>query len=334
MTKYYVKDLKQRPTDRDETVEDVASTVEAVFENCLFVRKVALVNPADVAGDGMIELLLYVDWKLGVPTNWAIISTNLLRIGGRDVDLYTDLDPRARELHPEAEIIFEYNGGDEYNEECLESFSESAPACAAEATRLLAEDFRANAHDIAEFATKVAWQSMELGITAMGSWTRPEMTYTELLRRAEDFGVVSVYFQLTRAMKELDYFNDCVNFGADIAPIDAINAVRHANEVAHALSVAGHPAFFISIRDPELLALMRLLGAAPDIPKFDADDDVDVLEMPSPGHPHGRWRRGTIEAVDDQSADLDKSQGSWWGYAVDIDDERHEDVPEDRVRGH
>lgn len=314
------------------TAEDVGQAVRAVLQNCLFVRRADLVNPDDVAGDGPLELLLTVDWELGVPANWTMVGTHLARITGRDVDFYTDREPRASEPHPDLVTVFEYNGGDEDNEERMNWFRDVAPACADEATRLLADDFRANAHDIAEFATKVAWQSMELGIAAMGSWTRPEMTYTELLRRAEDFGVVSVYFQLTRAMKELDYFNDCINFGADIAPIDAINAVRHANEVAHALSVAGHPAFFISVRNPEVLELMRSIGVAPGKPEFEIGDAVGIREAPSPEYRFGRWREASVLDVDDCATDLGSADGSWWSYTVEVDGGTREKVPEGRLR--
>lgn len=79
---------------------------------------------------------------------------------------------------------------------------------------------------------------------------------------------------LRHAASELDYYMRCALDDAPLNGLDALCALFYANEFADFLHRAGRPAFWIPIRNPEVIELMRVLDIAPKGTKIGKGDRV------------------------------------------------------------
>lgn len=272
-TLFYLKDCSGQPRAPQRTIEGIMRGVRIAFRLIPFVQSVELVGPEDIESDCPIQLQVNIDPRFGKPfapifdepwqpsrdVRFKPFSQYLLTELGRDVDCFAGDSARAREIGRDTKLVYEREP-DYFLSDTIEPLFKSAENDAREAARCLEDDFRAMAPNICHYAGEAVLSSLEIAYHAMGGLDvfAPDISnYLENASEARAIRCADLW--LRHAAHELDYCMRCVHNGAPLSGLDALCAVVYANEFADELDMAGRPAFWIPVRNPEVIELMRTL---------------------------------------------------------------------------
>ena len=321
MAVYKIEDYGSHVADNPaSSLKEIRQGLHSVFSEIPCVKKVGIYGKwaTGKAEEGdPIEIVLFPDWEYGISVRGVMeYADHLLFFLGRDVDVVTDREWR-REAHPEMRVLY---GRPDWAVEDIEWDVAAAERAARHATLGLTMDgLKADAAEIASDAARAARCGLTAALKAMGGWVGEESTIPAIYERARDKGGIEDNHHIAHCCRDLGYLEECADFGMELRVADALLAVCSANRVAGELHAAGRPAAWVSVRDREVLGLMRTLEFAEPEPELEVLDDVEFLRRPG-GELYTTWGPGKVQDVVDRAGDLDESGGRWW--TVDVRDEK------------
>lgn len=309
--KDYLKDCTVQPLPPQRDIEQIAKWADEAFSWFPYVESAELVISEDIDGDGPIELLVNIDPQFGMPlprppffdSSKSLFDRCCDQLGdelvarlGRDVDCYTGDDARAHKVGRNRKVIYERDAFYSEQVEELKRLYIVIKSDVQDAARCLDDDFRVMASNICYHSAAVVLTSLKIATGAMGGWildvdepsidegaTALKLNNSRTLKMSISGALSEAAAEEVRAIddsglrhaaSELDYYMRCALDDAPLNGLDALCALFYANEFADFLHRAGRPAFWIPIRNPEVIELMRVLDIAPKGTKIGKGDRV------------------------------------------------------------